>query len=149
MGKALQFFSQNAVNCYNISLNSFFYDFFKNYLCRFYWRKQCSFPHKTLSIATKFFLLGFFPSKIIFVCFFFLILSWQRIQPCNVFCFLLTEKLNHVAKELYLSSQNIVDCYKLFCSIYKFFITNKTFFFRHEILAPSYLQFFYYLSSVG
>ena len=84
----------------------------------------------------------FFLPKLSLLVFFFLILSWQRIQPCNVFCFLLTEKLNHVAKELYLSSQNIVDCYKLFCSIYKFFITNKTFFFRHEILAPSYLQFF-------
>jgi len=33
-----------------------------------------------------------------------------------------------VAKALYLSSQNIVDCYKSFCSVSKFFITNTIFF---------------------
>ena len=59
---------------------------------------------------------------------FFLILSWQRIQFCNFFCFLLTEKLNHVVKILYLSSQNTVECYKLFYSVSKFLITNTTFF---------------------
>jgi hypothetical protein len=37
----------------------------------FYWEKCYSFPPKTLSIATMFFLMGFFPSKIIFVGFFF------------------------------------------------------------------------------
>jgi len=49
----------------------FFLWFFQNYLCWFYWRKHCSFPHKTLSFATTFFLMGFFPSKIIFVAFFY------------------------------------------------------------------------------
>ena len=32
--------------------------------------ENSSFPHKTLSIATMFFLMSFFPSKIIFVGFF-------------------------------------------------------------------------------
>ena len=32
--------------------------------------QHCSFSHKTLSIAAIFFLMGFFPSKIIFVVFF-------------------------------------------------------------------------------
>jgi len=40
----------------------------------FYWKKRYSFPHKTLSIAAMFFLMGFFPYKIILVGFF-LILS--------------------------------------------------------------------------
>ena len=31
-------------------------------------------------------------------------------------------------KALYLSSQNIMDCYKSFCSVSKFLITNTTFF---------------------
>ena len=34
-----------------------------------------------------------------------------------------------MAKALYLSSQNTVDCYKSFCSVSKFLITNTTFFF--------------------
>jgi hypothetical protein len=108
------------MNCCSVFPCDFFYDFFQNYLCRFfffnielvknynynkaksyeesvvvfltkhcgllqsfskwffilfYWEKRYSFPHKTLSIATMFFLMGFFPSKIIFVGFF-LILSW-------------------------------------------------------------------------
>jgi hypothetical protein len=50
--------------------------FSKWFFSLFYWEKRYSFPHKTLSIATTFFLMGFFPSKIIFVGFFFLILSW-------------------------------------------------------------------------
>jgi len=41
----------------------------------FYWEKRYSFPHRTLSIATTFFLMCFSHSKIIFVDFF-LILSW-------------------------------------------------------------------------
>jgi len=46
--------------------------YFSKWLFYFiYWGKNCSFPHKTLSIATMFFLMGFFPSKIIFVGFFF------------------------------------------------------------------------------
>jgi len=49
--------------------------FSKWFFILFYWGKHYSFPHKTLSIATTFFLMGFFPSKIIFVGFF-LILSW-------------------------------------------------------------------------
>jgi len=49
--------------------------FSKWFFILFYWEKHCSFPYKTLSIATTFFLMGFFPSKIIFVGFF-LILSW-------------------------------------------------------------------------
>jgi hypothetical protein len=46
--------------------------FSKWFFILFYWgNHHCSFPHKTLSIATTFFLMGFFPSKIIFVGFFF------------------------------------------------------------------------------
>jgi hypothetical protein len=44
--------------------------FSKWFFILFYWGKHCSFPHKTLSIATTFFLMSFFPSKIIFVGFF-------------------------------------------------------------------------------
>ena len=43
-----------------------------------------------------------------------------------------------MTKTLYISSQNNIDCYKLFCSVSKFLITNTTFF-RHEIFASSYL----------
>jgi len=49
--------------------------FSKWFFILFYWGKHCNFHHKTVSIATTFFLMGFFPSKIIFVGFF-LILSW-------------------------------------------------------------------------
>jgi len=49
--------------------------FCKWFFILFYWGKHYSFPHKTLSVATMFFLMGFFPSKIIFVGFS-LILSW-------------------------------------------------------------------------
>jgi hypothetical protein len=56
----------------------FFYDFFKNCLCRFYWGKHCSFPHKILSIATTFFLIGVFSFQN-YLCRFCLILSWWRI----------------------------------------------------------------------
>jgi len=45
--------------------------FSKWFFSLFYWEKRYSFPHKTLSIAATFFLMGFFPSKIIFVGFFF------------------------------------------------------------------------------
>jgi len=44
--------------------------FSKWFFILFYWKKLYSFPYKTLSIATTFFLMGFFPSKIIFVIFF-------------------------------------------------------------------------------
>jgi len=45
--------------------------FSKWFFILFYWEKRHSFPHKTLSIVATFFLMGFFPSKIIFVSFFF------------------------------------------------------------------------------
>jgi len=62
------------------------------------------------------------------------------------FCFLLIEKLNHVVKALYLSSQNTVDCYKSFCSVFKFLITNTTFFSVMKYW-PHHTFSFYYLSS--
>jgi len=74
--------------------------------------------------------MGFFLSKIIFVDFVFNIKLVENLGM-YFFFFLLTEKLNHVGKSLYLSSQNTVDCYKSFFSVSKFFITNTTFFFRH------------------
>jgi hypothetical protein len=67
--------------------------------------------------------MGFFPSKFIFVDFFFNIKLVENLA-LFFFFFLLTEKLNHVTKALYLSSQNTVDCYKSFCSVSKFLITN-------------------------
>ena len=45
--------------------------FSKWFFILFYWEKRNSFPHKILSIATTFFLMGFFHSKIIFVGSFF------------------------------------------------------------------------------
>jgi hypothetical protein len=45
--------------------------FSKWFLILFYSEKRYSFHRKTLSIATMFFLMGFFPSKVIFVGFFF------------------------------------------------------------------------------
>jgi hypothetical protein len=45
--------------------------FSKWFFILFYREKRYSFPHKTLSIATTFFLMGFFSSKIIFAGFFF------------------------------------------------------------------------------
>jgi len=49
--------------------------FSKWFFSLFYWENLYSFPHKTLSIAAMFFLMVFFPSKIILVGFF-LILRW-------------------------------------------------------------------------
>jgi hypothetical protein len=43
--------------------------FSKWFFILFYWEKCYSFPHKTLSIAAMFFLMGCFPFKIIFVGF--------------------------------------------------------------------------------
>jgi hypothetical protein len=47
--------------------------FSKWFFILFYWGKHYSFPYKTLSIATMFFLMCFFPSKIIFVGFFYIL----------------------------------------------------------------------------
>jgi len=64
------------------------------------------------------------------------------------FYFLLTEKLNHMAKTLYLSSQNTVDWYKSFCSVSKFLITNTTFFPSWNICSIIPLIFITYLALV-
>ena len=139
MRKAFQFFSQNTVDCYNISLNSFFVYFIG--------KSAIVFLTKHCQLLQYFFSWVFFLPKLsLLVCF--LILSWQRIQLCIFFCFLLTEKLNHVAKTLYLSLQNTVDCYKSFCSVSKFLITNITFFSVMKYLLHHTFNF-YYLSSVG
>ena len=84
--------------------------FSKWFFILFYWGKHCSFPHKTLSIATMFFLMGFFLPKLSLLVFF----NIKLVENLALyfFFFLLTEKLNDVAKAPYLSSQNIVDCYK-------------------------------------
>jgi hypothetical protein len=44
--------------------------FSKWFFILFYWGKHCSFPHKTLSIATTFFLMGFFSFQN-YLCWFF------------------------------------------------------------------------------
>ena len=140
MRKSLQFFSQNTVDCYNISLNSF--------LVYFIGKNAIVFLTKHYQLLQRFFSWVFFLSKLSLLVFLKKILSWQRIQLCNFFCFLLTEKLNHVAKALYLSSQNTVDCYKSFCSVSKFFITNTTFFSVMKYLFHHIFNF-YYLSSAS
>jgi len=63
--------------------------FSKWFFILFYWGKHCSFPHKTLSIATTFFLMGFFPSKIIFVGFFFNI---KLVENLALFFFFINRK---------------------------------------------------------
>ena len=138
MRKGLQFFSQNTVDCYNISLKSF--------LVYFIGKNAIVFLTKHCQLLQHFFSWVFFLPKLSLLIF--LILSWQRFSFVFFFCFLLTEKLNHVAKALYLSSQNTVDCYKSFCSVSKFLITNTTFFsFMKYLLYHTFN--FYYLSSVG
>jgi len=44
--------------------------FFKWFFILFYWEKRYSFPHKTLLIATTFFLMGFFLLKLSLLVFF-------------------------------------------------------------------------------
>jgi hypothetical protein len=79
--------------------------------------------------------------KIIFVeLFVFWILSWLRI--------IIIIKLNHVAKALYISSQNTMDCYKSFCSVSKFLITNTTFFLSWNIGSIIPLVFITYIALV-
>ena len=139
MRKALQFFSQNAVDCYNISLNGFLFYFIG--------KGAIVFLIKHCQLLQCFFSWVFSFQN--YLCWFFKkILSWQRIQLCNFFFFLLTEKLNHVGKTLYLFSQNTVDCYKSFCSVSKFLITNTTFFFVMKYLLHHTFNF-YYLFSAG
>ena len=138
MGKAMQFFSENTMDCYSISLNSFYFILLG---------KALQFSSQNIVNYYNVFSHGFFSFQN-YLCWFFLILSWQRIQLCNFFFFLLTKKLNDVAKALYLSSQKTVDCYKSFCSVSKFFITNKTFFSVMKYLLHHTFSF-YYLSSVG
>jgi hypothetical protein len=122
------------VDCYNISLNGFlFYFIGKNVIV--FLTKHCQ-------LLQRFFLWVFFLPKLSLLVFF-LILSWLRISFVIFFFFLLTEKLNHVAKTLYLSSQNTVNYYKSFCSVFKFWITNTTFFFIMKYLLHHTFNFYY------
>ena len=134
MRKPLQFFSQNTVDCYNISLNDFLFYFIG--------KSNIVFLTKHCQLLQRFFSWVFFLPKLSLLVFF-LILSWLRIQLCNLFFFLLTEKLNHVAKTLYLSSQNTVNYYKSFCLVSKFWITNTTFFFVMKYLLHHTFNFYY------
>jgi hypothetical protein len=75
--KLVKNYNYNKVKSYEKSVVVFLIKYYgllqyfsKWFLILFYWEKYRSFPHKTLSIATTFFLMGFFPSKIIFVGFF-------------------------------------------------------------------------------
>jgi len=106
------------MDCYNISLNSFLVYFIK--------KNAIVFLTKHCQLLQYFFSWVFFLPKLSLLVFF----NIKLVENLALyfFCFLLTEKLNHVAKALYLSSQNTVDCYKLFCSVSKFLITNTTFF---------------------
>jgi len=106
------------MDCYNISLNSFLVYFIEKNAIVFF-TKHCQ-------LLQHFFSWVFFLPKLSLLVFF----NIKLVENLALyfFCFLLTEKLNHVTKALYLSSQNTVDCYKLFCSTSEFFITNITFF---------------------
>ena len=139
MGEALQFLSQNTVDCYSISLNGFYFILLG---------KTLQFSSQNIVNCYNVFPHRFFFLPKLSLLVFFLILSWQKIQLCNLFCFLLTEKLNHVAKALYLYSQNTVDCYKSFCLVSKFLITNTTFFFVMKYWLHRTFSF-YYLSIAG
>ena len=108
------------MDCYNISLNSF--------LVYFIGKNAIIFLTKHCQLLQYFFSWVFFLPKLSLLVFFNIKLV-ENLALYFFFCFLLTEKLNHVAKALYLSSQNTVDCYKSFCSVSKFLITNTTFFF--------------------
>jgi hypothetical protein len=126
------------VDCYNISLNSF--------LVYFIGKNAIIFLTKHYQLLQHLFSWVFFLPKLSLLVFF----NIKLVENLALyfFCFLLTEKLNHVAKALYLSSQNIVDCYKSFCSISKFLITNTTFFSVMKYLLHHTFNF-YYLSSAG
>ena len=75
-------YNYNEAKSYRKSVAAFLTKHYEllQYFCKwffilFYRGNHCSFAHKTLSIATMFFFIGIFPSKIIFVGFF-LILSF-------------------------------------------------------------------------
>jgi len=112
MRKALWFFLQNTVDCYNIFLNSF--------LFLFYWGKHYKFPAKHYQLLQRFFSLVFFIPKLSLLVFFFNI---KLVENLTLYFFLLfiNKKAKLCGEILYLSSQNTVDCYKLFCSVSKFF----------------------------
>jgi hypothetical protein len=126
------------VDCYNISLNSF--------LVYFIGKSVIVFLTKYCQLLQYFFLWVFFLPKLSLLVFF----NIKLVENLALyfFFFLLTEKLNHVAKALYISSQNTVDCYKSFCSVSKFLITNTTFFSVMKYLLHHTFNF-YYLSSAG
>jgi len=125
------------MDCYNISLNGF--------LVYFIGKNDIVFPTKHCQLQQRFFSWVFFLPKLSLLVFFFNIKLVENLA-LEFFCFLLTEKLNHVAKALYLSLQNTIDCYKSFCSVSKFLITNTTFFSVMKYLLHHIFNF-YYLSS--
>ena len=128
MGKTLLFSSQNTVDCYNISLNGFFYDFFLKLYLSILLGKSLQFFSQNIVNCYNVFPHGYcFLPKLSLSIFF----NIKLVENLSLlfFLLLLTKKLNHVAKALYLSAQNTMDCYKSFCSVSKFFITNTTFFF--------------------
>jgi hypothetical protein len=68
----------------------------------------------------------FFLLKLSLSIFFFNI---KLVENLALYFFLfINRKAKSSGKTQYLSSQNTVDCYKSFCSVSKFFITNTTFF---------------------
>jgi hypothetical protein len=70
MGKALLFSSQNTVDCYNISLNGFFMILSKIIFVDCIRENTVVFLTKHCQLLQCFFLMSFFPSKIIFIDFF-------------------------------------------------------------------------------
>ena len=128
------------MDCYNISLNGFLFYFIGKSVIVFL-TKHCQ-------LLQYFFSWVFFLPKLSLLIFFNIKLVENLVLFFFFFCFLLIEKLNHVAKGLYLSSQKTVDCYKLFCSVSMFLITNTTFFSFMKYLLHHTFNF-YYLSSIG
>jgi hypothetical protein len=72
MGKALKLFSQNTVNCYSISINGFFYDFFsKIVFVNFIGESTVVFLTKHYQLLQRFSSLVFFLPRLSLLVFFF------------------------------------------------------------------------------
>jgi hypothetical protein len=121
--------------------------FSKWFFSLFYWEKHYSFLTKHCQLLQRFFSWVFFPSKTIFFGFFFNIKLVENFSFV-FFCFLLTEKLNHVAKSLYLSLQNTVDCYiNHFVQSLSFWSPTQLFFSVMKYLLHHTFNFYYLFSA--
>ena len=115
------------MDCYSISLNGFFFMIFsKIVFANFIGENSVVFLTKHCQLLQRF--SSWFFSFQNYLCRFFFNIKLVENLALQFCFFLLTGQLNQVGKALYLFSQNTVDCYKSFCSVSKFLITNTTFF---------------------